>query len=200
MTSLQRDSKRKKTEFRNLIYRFGAFLVVAAFLMVGSTMLDDNQVARYLFSKSYAKTEDKKAVKDAEKDLLNSLQTRKEELDRKENLLKENEKRLEQEKKDIEAKLEEVKKVRDEISKKMEEKVKVEEDRLNKMVNSFENMKPAAAASIFENMDVNLVVKIMDKMKTKNVASIIDKMSQDKATNITTTFALLKDKGAQVAK
>jgi flagellar motility protein MotE (MotC chaperone) len=201
-TSLQRDSRRKKSDLRQLLYRLISFIVVAGFLMVGSAMLDDNQVAKYLFSKSYAKTEEKKtSVKEAEKDLLNSLQTRKEELDRKESLIKENEKRLEQEKKEIEVKLEDVKKIRDEIAKKMDEKVKVEEDRMSKMVSSFENMKPASAASIFENMDVNLVVKIMDRMKSKNVAMIMDKMSQDKATNITTSFALLKDRGAgQVAK
>ncbi|MBN1114112.1 MAG: hypothetical protein JXA66_02100 [Oligoflexia bacterium] len=199
MTTLHQQDSQRKRELKRLLVRLFIFVAVTVSLMFATTMLDDTNFAGVFFKRSYAKTvtSDKKPSNLAEKDLLNNLKQRQEELDRKEALLKKEEQRLEEEKKVIEEKLSEISKIRKEVSDRHSEKIQVEKDRLDKMVITFSNMKPAVAASVFETMNINLVVKIIDQMKGKLVAQIMDKMSKERATKIATNFAMLKDRGLE---
>jgi flagellar motility protein MotE (MotC chaperone) len=197
MTSFQQGSKQRNKNLKILTLRFGIFVLVTVSLLAGSALLDNEQAARYFLKTSYARTNgnEKKNITLAEKELLNSLETRKSELDRREELVQKAEQRIIEERKQIEQKLAEIKSMRDDISKKYAERLRVEEDRLGKMVKTFSNMKPAIAANVFQIMDIDLVVKIIEQMKGKTVAAILDKMSKDRATLIATSFTKMKDRG-----
>jgi flagellar motility protein MotE (MotC chaperone) len=204
-TPLQSASRKRKTPIKSLILRLVVFITVAAGLILSTAFIDEETFSKYFMTNSYAKAAtqapvvDKKHITEAEKEIISNLKEKKEELERRETQITEQEKRIEEEKKNIEGKLAEIQKIRDEVSKKYDERLAVEKERLDKMVATFSSMKPAIAASVFETMELDLVVKLIDNMKGAKVAAILDKMSKTRATQITTAFALLKDKG-QVAQ
>lgn len=202
MKSQQEGSVRKRKAISSLVVRFFVFIFLGLFLLISISSIDEKNISKYFFKKSLAKniTPTTNRVTEAEKKLYNSLNEEKEAMEVQRKLIEEERARLEEQKKEIEQKLAEVKQIKSDIDKTQEDKIKISNERLEKMVIAFTSMKPATTASVFENMDVNLVVKIIDKMDAKKVAPILDKMNNIKTTEITSAFALVKDKGIEASK
>ena len=60
---------------------------------------------------------------------------------------------MQKQREDIEAKLKQLEEIRSSISNRLDEKVKVDEDRVNKLVEVYKNMKPGDAAKILEKLE-----------------------------------------------
>ncbi len=106
------------------------------------------------------------------------LEAREKELDLRENLLKAAEERLEQrvgELKDLEARITAVERER-----------KAEDDeRMKNVVIMYENMKPKDAARIFNKLDMSVVVRVASLMSARQMALVLAEMESDAAQRLT---------------
>ena len=125
----------------------------------------------------------------AERDILQRLAQRREELDRRareldirENLVKAAEQR-------IDAHLAEIKEVEAQIKAETMQKDQAEAARFKGLVTMYENMKPRDAAKIFNGLDMDVLIKVAGAIKPQAMADIMAQMSPEMAERLTVALA-----------
>lgn len=119
----------------------------------------------------------------------NKLEERKQQLDVKEKDLQKLDEELQEQKLALEKRLRELDDLRTKISNRLDEKVKVDQEKVDKLVEFYSNMKPVNAAKVFEEIDEDLAVEILNKMKKKSAADIMNLLKSDKAQKLSEKFA-----------
>ncbi|MGH6671058.1 MAG: flagellar protein FlbB [Xanthobacteraceae bacterium] len=110
------------------------------------------------------------------------LDTRARELDIRENLVKAAEQR-------IDAHLAEIKEVEARIKSETQEKDQVEAARFKGLVTMYENMKPRDAAKIFDGLDMDVLIKVVAEINPRTMADIMAQMSPELAERLTVALA-----------
>jgi flagellar motility protein MotE (MotC chaperone) len=110
------------------------------------------------------------------------LESRSNELDMRESLLKAAEKRLE-------AKVAELKGVETRVNTVMGNRDQLEAKRLKSIVEMYENMKPKEAARIFERLDMKILVDVSIQINPRKMSEILAQMTPDAAERLTVELA-----------
>lgn len=125
----------------------------------------------------------------AEREILQRLQQRREELDKRareldirENLVKAAEQR-------ISAHLAEIKEVESRIKTETVQKNQAEADRFKGLVTMYESMKARDAAKIFNGLDMDVLIKVTSAINPRTMADIMAQMSPDVAQRLTLALA-----------
>lgn len=125
----------------------------------------------------------------AEREILQRLQQRREELDKRareldirENMVKAAEQR-------IGAHLAEIKEVEGRIKTETVQKNQAEADRFKGLVTMYESMKARDAAKIFNGLDMDVLIKVASAINPRTMADIMGQMSPDIAQRLTVALA-----------
>ena len=117
------------------------------------------------------------------------LRERKAQLDLREKELNELEEELQKQKVEIEARIRQLEELRGQIATILKERIEVDQEKVNKLVETYSNMKPKQAAEILAGVDEDLAVEVLGKMKKKNAAEIMNLLQADKARTLSEKFA-----------
>ena len=109
------------------------------------------------------------------------LSDRKKELDQRESELAKLEEELHKRKAELDEKLKQLEAMRADISKALKTRVANDQQKVDKLVEFYSNMKPQQAAKVIETINEDLAVEVLDKMKKKNAAEIMNMMNAKKA-------------------
>lgn len=109
------------------------------------------------------------------------LKERKEALDLREKELAELEEELQRQKVELEKRLAQLESMRSEISAALKDRVEVDQEKVNKLVELYTNMKPKQASDIIGSLNDDLAVEILAKMKKKSAAEIMNLLPAEKA-------------------
>jgi flagellar motility protein MotE (MotC chaperone) len=109
------------------------------------------------------------------------LNERKQELDLREAELVKLEEELQKRKAELDQKLKQLESMRAEISQTLKTRVSNDQEKVDKLVQFYSNMKPQQASAIIESLNEDLAVEVLDKMKKKNAADILNLMDAKKA-------------------
>lgn len=120
---------------------------------------------------------------------LSKLQDRKNELDRREENLAKLEEELHKQKAEVESRIKKLTLIRDEISRVLKDRVNVDQEKVDKLVDFYSNMKAQNAAQVIAEIDEDLAVEILGKMKKKNAAEILNLIEAKKAQRLSEKFA-----------
>ncbi|RYZ70123.1 MAG: hypothetical protein EOP05_13780 [Proteobacteria bacterium] len=134
-----------------------------------------------------AKTEtpaDIRSWSDEELSFFNKLNDRKKELDLRESELAKLEEELQKQKTELDGKIKQLEDMRTDISKTLKTRVAVDQEKVEKLVQTYSTMKAQNAAKIIETLNEDLAVEVMDKMKKKSAAEIMNMMDAKKARRI----------------
>jgi flagellar motility protein MotE (MotC chaperone) len=133
----------------------------------------------------------------AEREILERLQQRREELDRRsraldirENLVKAAEQR-------IDAKLKEIQEVEARIKEEINAKNAAEAARFKGLVTMYENMKSRDAAKIFDGLDMDVLIKVVSMINPRNMADIMAQMTPAVAQRLTVELASRAERPAK---
>ena len=128
-------------------------------------------------------------ISDAERAILERLQSRRQELDTRareidirESLLKEAEKR-------IESKVEEMKAVESRISAANDQKSEADAARLKGLVTMYEAMKPKDAARVFDRLEMGVLIEIASQIAPRKMSDIMGLMQSESAERLTVELA-----------
>jgi flagellar motility protein MotE (MotC chaperone) len=110
------------------------------------------------------------------------LDTRSNELDMRESLIKAAEKRLE-------AKVAELKNVETQVNTAMNNRDQAEAKRFKSIVSMYETMKPKDAARIFERLELKILVDVSTQMNPRSMSAILASMSPEAAERLTVELA-----------
>jgi len=128
-----------------------------------------------------------------ERELLQSLTKRREELREwertislRENVLKISEQKIGEQTQELET-------LRQKVEELLKEYKGKEDDKIRSLVKIYENMKPKEAAVIFDEINMDILLQIIGQMKEKNAAPILAKMNPDRARAITEELAHRKE-------
>jgi flagellar motility protein MotE (MotC chaperone) len=127
-----------------------------------------------------------------EVDMLQKLQSRREELDTRENEMRLQEDLLKVTQKRIEEKIDELKKIEATIQDLLKKHDQQEEQRIQRLVKMYENMKPKDAARIFESLEMPILISVVERMKERKVAPVLAAMPSAAAKKLTTELATRK--------
>jgi flagellar motility protein MotE (MotC chaperone) len=136
-----------------------------------------------------AKTKEKTHWTEEEISIFKGLDERKKQLDEKEKNLKALAEELQKQRAELDGKLKKLEDVRANISQTLGEQIEKDEEKLNKLVEVYSNMKPNNAAKVFENIDENLAVDILTRMKKDRAANILNLIEPQKARKLSEKFA-----------
>jgi flagellar motility protein MotE (MotC chaperone) len=139
--------------------------------------------------KSAAKSEDKapgaspegKASVSEDFSHYEKLKQRKEELDAREKELAELEEELQGQKVELDKRLQQLEEMRNQIAQTLKDRVDVDQEKVNKLVELYSNMKPKQAAEVIGTINEDLAVEVLAKMKKKNAAEIMNLLSPEKS-------------------
>jgi flagellar motility protein MotE (MotC chaperone) len=109
------------------------------------------------------------------------LRQRKEELDRREKELVELEEELQRQKVELDKRISQLEEMRSQIAQILKDRVDVDQEKVNKLVELYSNMKPKQAADVIGSINEDLAVEILAKMKKKNAAEIMNLLPPDKS-------------------
>jgi flagellar motility protein MotE (MotC chaperone) len=130
-----------------------------------------------------------KTASAGERAVLESLQERRRELekrardlDMRESLIKAAEKRLE-------AKLGELKSIEAKVDGAASARDKAEAQQFKGIVSMYENMKPKDAARIFDRLDLNILVEVSTQMNSRKMSEILAQMTPESAERLTVEIA-----------
>lgn len=135
-----------------------------------------------------AKKVAKKTWTDEEIALFTQLEQRKSELDQREENLKKLEVELKQQQEDIKKNLAELRKIRTKISQGLEQKIEKDEEKVDKLVAVYSNMKPQQAAKVMEKIDEELAIRVLAKMKKKSAAEVLNLLEPEKAKRLSEKY------------
>lgn len=111
----------------------------------------------------------------------NKLNDRKKELDLREAELNKMEEELQKQKAELDQRIQQLEAMRTEISKTLKTRVASDQEKVDKLVQFYSNMKPQQAAKVIETINEDLAVEVLDKMKKKNAADVLNLMDATKA-------------------
>lgn len=111
----------------------------------------------------------------------NKLNERKKELDLREAELVKLEEELHKQKEALDEKIRQLEAMRVQISSTLKNRVAEDQEKVDKLVQFYSNMKPQQAAKVIETLNEDLAVEVIDKMKKKNAAEIMNMMDSKKA-------------------
>ena len=133
--------------------------------------------------------ESQQPISDAERAILERLQSRRQELDTRareidirESLLKEAEKR-------IESKVEEMKAIEAKTQADKAAKAEAQNAKLKGLVATYEGMKPKDAAKVFDKLEMPVLIEIASQIKPRNMSDILGLMQTDAAERLTVELA-----------
>ncbi len=124
-----------------------------------------------------------------ERELLESLAKRREELQEwsqsismRENVLNATEMKINQ-------KMSELRELEKNVSKLLEHYNEKEDSKIRSLVKIYENMKPKDAAIIFNELEMDILLAVVDAMSERKVAPILAKVNPEKARSVTEALA-----------
>lgn len=109
------------------------------------------------------------------------LNERKKELDLREAELNKLEEELHNQKTALDEKIKQLEEMRAQISTTLKTRVASDQEKVDKLVQFYSNMKPQQAAKVIETINEDLAIEVLDKMKKKNAAEIMNMMDAKKA-------------------
>jgi flagellar motility protein MotE (MotC chaperone) len=109
------------------------------------------------------------------------LKQRKEELDLREKELSQLEEELQRQKVELDKRIQQLEDMRSQIAQVLKDRVEVDQEKVNKLVDLYSNMKPKQAAEILGTINEDLAVEVLAKMKKKSAAEIMNLLPSDKA-------------------
>lgn len=124
-----------------------------------------------------------------ERAVLESLQERRRELDKRARDLDMRESLIKTAEKRIEAKLSELKALEAKVDGAASARDKAEAQQFKSIVSMYENMKPKDAAKIFDRLDLNILVEVSTQMNPRKMSEVLAQMSPDAAERLTVEIA-----------
>lgn len=109
------------------------------------------------------------------------LKQRKLELDMREKELAELEEELQKQKVELDKRIAQLEQTRGQIAQILKDRVDVDQEKVNKLVDLYSNMKPKQAADVIGSINEDLAVEVLAKMKKKNAAEIMNLLPPEKA-------------------
>jgi flagellar motility protein MotE (MotC chaperone) len=119
----------------------------------------------------------------------NKLNERKKELDLREAELTKLDEELQKQKEELDEKIKQLEAMRSQISQTLKSRVATDQQKVDKLVDFYSNMKPQQAAKVIETLNEDLSVEVLDKMKKKNAAEILNAMDAKKARRLSELLA-----------
>jgi len=129
------------------------------------------------------------AYSDEEMAVLQSLATRRGELDAREAQIAEREALLAAAEKRMDEKTAELKALQDSIQGLVGQHDEQEREKFKSLVKIYENMKPKDAAKIFEELEMDVLLEVVGRMREQKVAPILAQMQPTKAKDVTFELA-----------
>ncbi len=148
---------------------------------------EDSSPDQKQVEKSKKPGKDQEEVKDIS--YFAKLNERKKQLDLREIELEELEQELNKQKVEIEARIQYLEKVRRDIAGVLKDRVEVDQEKIQKLVEFYSNMKPAQAAEIIANINEDLAVGVLSNMKKRSAAAILNMIEPKKARKLSEKFA-----------
>ncbi len=133
---------------------------------------------------------------EAEIKVLQDLADRRKQLDARENELETREKLLLAVEKNIDDKIQRLEVMQAEISDLVTQYDEAKTAQYEKLVKTYETMKPKDAARIMEGMDLDIQIIVATRMKEKSIAPILANMNPEKARQLTIELATWADLNA----
>lgn len=124
-----------------------------------------------------------------QKDLLQSLSKRRDELDAQEKAMALRETILKATEMRIDGKIAEMRDLKKQVEDLLAEYKKKDEEQIMSLVKIYENMKPKDAARIFEEIDMKVLLQVINHMNERKIAPILANMSPDRAKDLTVEIA-----------
>jgi flagellar motility protein MotE (MotC chaperone) len=128
-------------------------------------------------------------VSSAEREILERLQQRREELDARSRELDIRESLVKAAEKRVEGQLTELKDVKAQIATAAQQQDDAETARFKGLVTMYENMKPRDAAKIFNGLDMGVLLQVAGQINPRNMADVMAQMSPDAAQKLTIELA-----------
>jgi flagellar motility protein MotE (MotC chaperone) len=125
----------------------------------------------------------------AERALLERLQERRQELDKRARELDIREGLIAEAEKRIDARLTEIKEAKAQLATAELQKDQAEAARFKGLVTMYETMKPRDAAKIFDRLEVNVLLEVASLINPRNMSEILAQMSPDSAQKLTVELA-----------
>jgi len=125
----------------------------------------------------------------SELEVLQALQERREEIDRREDDVIRKEAELEAIRKQIERKVAELQALQDTIQGLLIQHDEQEEGELRRLVKIYEVMKPKDAARVFDTLDMPILLDVLQRMKERLAAPILANMDPERAKSVTVELA-----------
>lgn len=134
-------------------------------------------------------TEPPRIASPGERAVLERLQDRREEIERRARELDMRESLMKQAEKRIDAKLLEVKKTETKLKESTEAGEKSDKERFKSLVTMYENMKPKDAARILDRLDIQILVEVTSQIAPRKMSEILGQMSPQAAEKLTVELA-----------
>ena len=128
-------------------------------------------------------------VSASERQVLESLLSRRQELEKRERALQLREKLLEAAEKRVEQRVSELKTIEERIEKSFGKQEESRKEQLKNLVSMYANMKPKDAARIFDKLEMSVLISVVEQMNTKKMAPIMAKMDSKVAQRLTVHLA-----------
>jgi flagellar motility protein MotE (MotC chaperone) len=91
------------------------------------------------------------------------------------------EEELQRQKVELDKRIQQLEGVRRDIASILKDRVEVDQQKVDKLVDLYSNMKPKQAADVMSSLNEDLAVEILSKMKKKNAAEIMNLLPPEKA-------------------
>ena len=120
-------------------------------------------------------------IESGEANHFEKLKERKEALDLREKELGELEEELQKQKVELDKRISQLEEMRNQIAQILKDRVEIDQEKVNKLVDLYSNMKPKQAADVIASINEDLAVEVLAKMKKKSAAEIMNLLPSDKA-------------------
>jgi flagellar motility protein MotE (MotC chaperone) len=125
----------------------------------------------------------------AERAILERLQERRQELDKRARELDIREGLIAEAEKRVDSKLAQIKEGQAELAVAEQKKDEAEAARFKGLVTMYQTMKPRDAAKIFDHLEVNVLIEVASQINPRNMSEILAQMSPDRAELLTVELA-----------
>ena len=129
----------------------------------------------------------------SEKKLLQELRQRRKEIEQYNNELPVDKLALESVKQYIDKRLILLENLQNKLKPQLKDNNKGEEQKIQRLVKVYENMKPKEAAKIFNDLQIGVLIEMALNMKESKLASILSEMKAEKARELTSIIATQND-------
>jgi flagellar motility protein MotE (MotC chaperone) len=129
------------------------------------------------------------APSSAERAILERLQERRQELDKRARELDIREGLIAEAEKRVDAKLAQIKEGQAQLAVAEQKKDEAEAARFKGLVTMYQTMKPRDAAKIFDHLEVNVLIEVASQINPRNMSEILAQMSPDRAELLTVELA-----------